>query len=102
MAKITFQAKKIGTNRVGRCLVKKTAMYTIISGTNRTGSNTIKIAIQYKHLLEEKGVTANLVTLENLDVSTRNQSIKTLEEEILVPSKKFIFVSLNTMAAFGV
>jgi len=93
MAKITFKAKKIGTNRIGRCLVKKTAMYTIVSGTNRTGSNTIKIAVQYRQLMEQKGVPARLVTLENLDVSTRNQAIKTLEEEVLIPSEKFIFIS---------
>lgn len=93
MAKITFQAKKIGTNRLDRCLVKKIVMYTIISGTNRTGSNTIKIALQYQRMLAEKAVSANLVSLENLDVSVRNDQIKALETEILVPTGKFIFVS---------
>lgn len=68
-------------------------MYTIISGTNRTGSNTIKIARQYQQLLQGKGIDAKLVSLENLDVSTRNQAIKSLEEEILVPTQKFIFIS---------
>ncbi|ULQ53515.1 NADPH-dependent FMN reductase [Flavihumibacter fluvii] len=68
-------------------------MYTIISGTNRTGSNTIKIASQYKNLLELKGVSARLISLENLDVSTRNPAIKALEEDVLVKAEKFIFVS---------
>lgn len=68
-------------------------MYTIISGTNRTGSNTIKIAKQYQQILKNKGIDARLVSLENLDVSTRNQAIKSLEEEILVPTQKFIFIS---------
>jgi NAD(P)H-dependent FMN reductase len=68
-------------------------MYTIISGTNRTGSNTFKIAQQYQQLLGQKGIIATLVTLENLDVSTRNPAIKALEESVLVPSEKFLFIS---------
>jgi len=68
-------------------------MYTIISGTNRKGSNTIKIAEQCQQLLTEKGVEALLVSLVNLDVSKRNEDIKKLERDILIPSEKFIFVS---------
>ena len=68
-------------------------MYTIISGTNRPGSNTIRIAEQYQQLLAEKGIAASLLSLENLDVSKRNPAIQKLEDEILIPSKKIIFVS---------
>jgi chromate reductase, NAD(P)H dehydrogenase (quinone) len=68
-------------------------MYTIISGTNRTGSNTLKIAAQYKTLLEGKGISTRLVSLENLEVSTRSAGIRALEDETLVPSEKFIFIS---------
>lgn len=68
-------------------------MYTIISGTNRTGSNTIKIAQLYQRLLAEKGIDARLVSLENLEVSTRNDAIRNLENDVLIPSEKFIFVS---------
>lgn len=68
-------------------------MYTIISGTNRKESNTIKIAEQYQQLLVQKGIAASLVSLENLDVSKRNPTIKKLEEEILIPSEKIIFIS---------
>ncbi len=67
--------------------------YTIVSGTNRTGSNTIKIARQYQRMLEEKGVPANLLTLENLDVSSRNDQIRELENRLLIPTGKFIFIS---------
>lgn len=70
-----------------------TILYTIISGTNRKGSNTLKVAEQYKQLLDEKGIEASLVSLENLDVNERNPAILKLEDEILIPSKKFIFVS---------
>ncbi|MEJ7766517.1 MAG: NAD(P)H-dependent oxidoreductase [Chitinophagaceae bacterium] len=68
-------------------------MYTIISGTNRTGSNTIKIAEQYQQMLAEKGVTASLVSLENLDVSERNVSIRDLEEKVLMATEKFVIIS---------
>ncbi len=67
-------------------------MYTIISGTNRPGSNTLRIATQYQQLLAEKGIRAGLTSLENLEVSTRNDSIRQLEEEVLIPTEKFIFV----------
>lgn len=68
-------------------------MYTIISGTNRSGSNTIKIAAQYRHMLSEKGVQSSLVSLVDLDVSVRNPAIRKLEQEVLIPSNKFIFIS---------
>lgn len=67
--------------------------YTIVSGTNRTGSNTLKIAQQYKDLLAQKGIEANLLSLENLDVSTRNEQIRELETSLLIPTTKFIFIS---------
>lgn len=68
-------------------------MYTIISGTNRTGSNTLKVAQQYQTLLAHKGISATLVTLENLDVSNRSTAVKALEKEVLIPSTRFIFIS---------
>lgn len=68
-------------------------MITIISGTNRHGSNTGKVAAQYLQLLQEKGITANFVSLEGLDVSERNPAIQQLENGVLIPSDKFIFIS---------
>ncbi|HEY8397751.1 MAG TPA: NAD(P)H-dependent oxidoreductase [Flavihumibacter sp.] len=67
--------------------------YTIISGTNRVGSNTFKIAQQYQSILAAKGIDARLVSLVDLDVSTRNQQIRDLEKEVLIPTTKFIFIS---------
>ncbi len=66
--------------------------YTIISGTNRPGSNTLRVAKKYLHLLEEKGIPANFVSLEGLDVNTRNDQIRQLEREVLIPTRKFIFI----------
>jgi len=68
-------------------------MITIISGTNRPGSNTAKVASQYRQLLEVKGVATQLLSLEGLNVHERNAGILQLEEEMLIPSDKFIFIS---------
>ena len=67
-------------------------IYTIISGTNRPGSNTIRVAKQYFHLLEKKGMPAHFVSLEGLDVNGRNDQLRKLEKEVLIPTQKFIFV----------
>ncbi len=69
------------------------SIYTIISGTNRIGSNTFKIAKQYHALLADKGIEANLLSLEDLDVSRRNDQIRALETRVLIPTTKFIFIS---------
>ncbi|HRO45138.1 NAD(P)H-dependent oxidoreductase [Agriterribacter sp.] len=67
-------------------------IYTIISGTNRPGSNTIRVAKQYFHLLEKKGILTRFVSLEGLDVNSRNDQLRKLEKEALIPARKFIFV----------
>jgi chromate reductase len=68
-------------------------MYTIISGTNRPDSNTLKIARQYRELLLRKGIDSHLLSLEGLNVLERNPSYITIEEDILIPTPKFIFIS---------
>ena len=68
-------------------------MITIISGTNRPGSNTAKVASQYRQLLEAKGVDTQLLSLEGLNVQERNDEILQLEKGMLIPSDKFIFIS---------
>lgn len=68
-------------------------MITIISGTNRLGSNTGKVAAQYLQLLGKKGIAAKFLTLEGLDVHERSANIQKLEKEVLIPTDKFIFIS---------
>ena len=68
-------------------------MYTIISGTNRVGSNTIKVAEQYQRLIRQKGIDAAFLSLEGLNVLERNPLFEKIEREILIPTQKFIFVS---------
>jgi chromate reductase len=68
-------------------------MYTIIAGTNRTGSKTLKIARQYEQLLNKKGILTALISLENFNVFKRSDEMEKLEKEVLIPSDKIIFVS---------
>jgi chromate reductase, NAD(P)H dehydrogenase (quinone) len=68
-------------------------MITIISGTNRPGSNTEKVAAQYLQLLKDKGAAAKFVSLVGLNVNERNPDIKKLEKDILIPTTKFIIIS---------
>ncbi len=74
--------------------------YTIISATNRRDSNTLKIAEAYRDLLLERGIRANLLTLEGLDVLDRNPALEAVEEEFLVPADKFIFVTPEYNGSF--
>ncbi len=67
-------------------------MYTIISGTNRIGSHTEKVAEEYKRLLFEKDVDATILSLKNRDVLNRNAAFLQMENDFLIPAKKFIFI----------
>ena len=68
-------------------------MYTIISGTNRPESNTLKIAREYRKLLLQKGQQVHLLSLEGLDVLLPNPVFAEVERELLIPVPKFIFIS---------
>ncbi|HWH63196.1 MAG TPA: NAD(P)H-dependent oxidoreductase [Ginsengibacter sp.] len=67
-------------------------MFTIISGTNRIGSHTEKVAEEYKRLLKEKNIDATIFSLKNLDVLKRTPEFLKIENEILIPTQKFIFI----------
>jgi chromate reductase, NAD(P)H dehydrogenase (quinone) len=67
-------------------------MITIISGTNRKGSSTKKVAVAYKNLLDQKKVETKLLALDEVEVFERNAAFETLENEYLKNTDKFIFV----------
>ncbi|MBN8787049.1 MAG: NAD(P)H-dependent oxidoreductase [Terrimonas sp.] len=75
-------------------------IYTIISGTNRPGSNTIRVARQYENILKAKGIEPKFITLENLDVISRSEALVKLEKEVLIPTTKFIFVTPEYNGSF--
>ena len=67
-------------------------MYTIIAGTNRSDSNSQKIGKIYQEMMLSKGVKSGLVTLEGVDLNSKNESFLALQDTILIPTSKFIFV----------
>ncbi|MEO8569497.1 MAG: NAD(P)H-dependent oxidoreductase [Ginsengibacter sp.] len=67
-------------------------MYTIISGTNRVESHTEKVAAEYHRILKAKNIDAVIFSLKNIDVLHRNKDFQKIENEILFPSAKFIFI----------
>jgi NAD(P)H-dependent FMN reductase len=67
-------------------------MYTIISGSNRAGSYSQKMAMVYKKILAEKKIPAQILSLINLDVLKRTKDFLKVEKEILIPTQKFIFI----------
>jgi chromate reductase, NAD(P)H dehydrogenase (quinone) len=66
--------------------------YTIIAGTNRNGSNTLKVAKQYQDMLIARGIQAQLVSLEGIDLNKKGRYLNKLEEEVFIPTDKFIFI----------
>lgn len=67
-------------------------MITVISGTDRKDSMTLRVATLYRNLLAEKAIEAKLVSLEGLEVWRRGEALLKVEEEILIPTEKFVLV----------
>lgn len=66
--------------------------YTIISGTDRQGSNTKKVALAYQQVLQQKGIEAQLLSLEDENVFSKNGSFTALQEQYLFGTDKYILV----------
>lgn len=74
-------------------------MLTIIAGTNRAGSSTLKLAVYYQQKLIEKSVEAQVLSLEALPdnllktdlYGKRSEGFKPIQEQISA-SDKFIFI----------
>jgi chromate reductase len=75
-------------------------MITVISGTNRADSMTLRIASLYCNLLSEKTDNVQLLSLENKQVWERDPAMITLEKQYLVPAQKFILVMPEYNASF--
>lgn len=67
-------------------------MITLISGTNRNDSNTLRVTQYYFDVLQSKGIDVKIISLTDYDVHYRSETLKQLEEEVLIGSDKFIFV----------
>lgn len=75
-------------------------MITIISGTNRKESNTYKIAREYQLILAQKGITAGVLSLENVDVLHYNAELERIENEVLIPSTHLIIITPEYNGSF--
>ncbi len=67
-------------------------MITVISGTNRKDSRTRQVADHYYHLLQQKGAHVSLFSLLGFNSLDRNEAFIALENQLLIPSAKFVFV----------
>ncbi len=68
-------------------------MITIISGTNRKDNVTRKVAAEYQRLLKEKQVDVDILYLDDVNLTERNEQFSYIEQELLVPAEKFIIIS---------
>jgi len=75
-------------------------MTTIIAGTNRNDSMTLRMATLYFDILTELGENVKLLSLEGKEVWERGASMLALEEEYLIPAEKFIFIMPEYNASF--
>lgn len=74
-------------------------MITIISGTNRIGSNSLKVAKYYQKTLASKGLDAQILNLEDLPgdllatdlYGKRSHQFKPIQD-MVADSNKFIFI----------
>lgn len=80
--------------------MNKKNMYLIISGTNRLGSNTLKIAKEYQRLLKERSINSDLLSLEGLNLLTRDAGFEKIENELIIPTDNYIFISPEYNGSF--
>jgi NAD(P)H-dependent FMN reductase len=68
-------------------------MITVISGTARNDSNTLRVARLYHRLLEALGLPdIHLLSLQDINVWERGDELKRIEQELLIPSDRFVFI----------
>jgi chromate reductase len=74
-------------------------MITIISGTNRTGSNTLKVAKFYQKQLAEKGLETEILNLQDLpatlissDLYGKRSAEFSKIQDMVTKTTKFLFI----------
>lgn len=75
-------------------------MITVIAGTNRADSMTLRTANIYFNVLAERAPDVHLLSLENKQVWERGAAMKALEQHYLIPAEKFIFIMPEYNASF--
>ena len=68
-------------------------MITVISGTSRMDSNTLRVANYYLKLLNERSNRKTmLLSLKDVNVWERGTEIKFIENQFLIPATHFVFI----------
>lgn len=67
-------------------------MITIICGTNRPGNRSRYVVRYYEELLESLGERPKVLFPEGIDLSRRTPELEKIEDEMLIPADKFIFI----------
>ncbi|MFM2385781.1 MAG: hypothetical protein RL660_538 [Bacteroidota bacterium] len=75
-------------------------MITIISGTNRQGSQTRRVTEIYRNIFKSLNTEVNVVDLASVDVTTKSDAFLALQEEILVPTTKYVIIAPEYNGSF--
>ncbi len=75
-------------------------MITVISGTNRADSMSLRTAKLYVDILKEASENVKLLALEGKEVWERGDAMLAIEQEYLIPAEKFIFIMPEYNASF--
>lgn len=75
-------------------------MITIIAGTNRADSMTLRTADLYYKLLTAHTADVQLLSLQHRNVWERGEDMIALERQYLIPAQKFVFILPEYNASF--
>jgi chromate reductase, NAD(P)H dehydrogenase (quinone) len=75
-------------------------MISIISGTNRTNNQTLRVAKAYQALMAAQEVTAGIINLQDFTSIAKDSWLTNIEENIIYPTTKFVIVSPEYNGSF--
>lgn len=67
-------------------------MITLVAGTNRPDSMTLRVAQHYEGLFRGKGEEVQLLSLEGHIIWERGADLLRIEEQFLIPADRFAFI----------
>lgn len=94
----------ITTNCCHLCCItddnEKRKMITIIAGTNRQDSMTLRTARAYYNIIASQTPDVQILSLLDKQVWERGSDMKELESKYLIPATKFLFIMPEYNASF--
>ena len=64
------------------------------------GSTTLKVAKEYQRILKEKSIDSVLLSLEGVNLLTRDAEFEKIENELIIPTNNYIFISPEYNGSF--